>query len=801
MKNLFHRSPKKQDAPQEATHRKDGNGFILELRCRGKRIRTMSLDASQPEITIGKAPDNALRLPDSDRSGGAHHGVIRLTAGGLKLTACDRQKIYFHGEALSEVVLKQNDRVSLGDSEIFVHPSDHPDRRPSDVHRLEIVGGANQGQMIRLEKSPFRIGSAPDNDLVLPSDVISRHHAEIRMAENGETWLRDMGSSNGTVVNGKRLGRQERMLMDSDEISFACFDYRFLDRNVFHARAQFGRKMLTLAVTILLTLLGFGLFYMVEPTTETVINAVDFYLCRNNYDAAERILKKMPDSRGFQRYEKQYQEYRMQIPRYRSTWQAVLNFQAFLKESRWNDAAEIFGKMELTEPQAWNQANPATEPKLKELAHAKELLDLLMSLRGIRSSLDVSIEDVKDFWQEMGWRQEDFASIEHDPEYLQPLRRTLAEEMTKLDFDIKTLQEIERKLGELTQQGNYAQLTELIRLLETRLHQVSGGIRIHLRDLSARLQIIQKNMKALDENDQALFDLRFADLRYVELISSDDCTMVPQLYLLRQHLEKHQAEQLRVRDQWHGLRKVLAGYHLTPGHTPREIMLFSDEKRMEEIIVSFDASPRGSEEYERIFGSRYFYEVLQQTVHSTSNIYASDLIPDLKVVPLCIRLKDFYRGVSEVLAWFKLPQNQWLLKGRMKETRDYYQQILETRKTILQGFVNIAARNRGTRQYYIAKTAYFFFAPFRPHIPGEMREFAAEWRNFRMEQQSCLEQYDLMDAEKSEQILKKIIANGIPGDPVFNWVRAMRRNLPHHDDAGERHLETPHFQHSDKPAQ
>ena len=798
MKNLFNRSPEKQDAPQ-AERRKDGGSFILELRCRGRRVRTMPLDASQPEITVGKAPDNVLQLPEGDRSSGAHHGVLRLTANGLKLTACDRQKIYFHGKALSEVVLKQNDRVSLGDSEIFVHPGASSDCRPGAVHRLETVGGAAQGQMVRLEKSPFRIGSAPDNDLVLNSNVISRHHAEIRMAENGETWLRDLGSSNGTVVNGERLGRQERMLMDSDDISFACFDYRFLDRSVSHTRAQFGRKMLVLAVTILLTLLIFGLFYMLEPTTETVINAVDFYLCRNNYDAAERVLKEMPDSRGFPRYERKYQEYRVQIPRYRGTWQAVLNFQSFLKESRWDDAADSFGKMELTEAQAWNQANPATEPKLKELTHAKELLDILMSLREIRTSLNVSIEDVKDFWQEISRRQAGIAAEQNAPEYLQPLRRTLAEEMTKLDFDIKTLQEIERKLQKLTKNGDSAQLTELIQLLEARLHQVSGGIRIYLRDLSARLQVIQKNMKALDENDQALFDLRLADLRRVDLISSDDCMMVPQLYLLRQLLEKRQTEQLRVRDQWNGLQKLLQHYQFQPGRIPDEIKLFSDEKRMEEIIARFDASPQGAEEYERIFGSRYFYEVLQQSVHSTNNIYASDLIPDMKTVPLCIRLKDFYRGISEVLAWFKLPQNQWLLQGRMKETRDSYQQILATRSNILQAFTNIASRHRDTRQYFIAKTAYFFFAPVRPHIPGEMLEFAAEWRKFRMRQQAWLEQYDPLDAGKSGQILEKIIANGIPGDPVFNWVRVMRRNLPQQGDGGEQPLEAPHSRSSGSP--
>ena len=83
--------------------------------------------------------------------------------------------------------------------------------------------------MIRLEKSLVRIGSDPENDIVIRDDVVSRHHAEIRIAENGESWIRDLGSVNGTFVNGDKLGRQERMLMDSDEISIAFFDFLFLD--------------------------------------------------------------------------------------------------------------------------------------------------------------------------------------------------------------------------------------------------------------------------------------------------------------------------------------------------------------------------------------------------------------------------------------------------------------------------------------------------------------------------------------------------------------------------------------------
>jgi transcriptional regulator with GAF, ATPase, and Fis domain len=50
----------------------------------------------------------------------------------------------------------------------------------------------------------LRIGKAPDNDLVLSDDTVSRHHCELTRAEGG-VKVRDLGSTNGTKVQGARI--------------------------------------------------------------------------------------------------------------------------------------------------------------------------------------------------------------------------------------------------------------------------------------------------------------------------------------------------------------------------------------------------------------------------------------------------------------------------------------------------------------------------------------------------------------------------------------------------------------------
>ena len=50
------------------------------------------------------------------------------------------------------------------------------------------------------------IGRVPPNDIALPSDLkVSRNHALIRVMGNGRYYLIDLGSSNGTSVNGNRV--------------------------------------------------------------------------------------------------------------------------------------------------------------------------------------------------------------------------------------------------------------------------------------------------------------------------------------------------------------------------------------------------------------------------------------------------------------------------------------------------------------------------------------------------------------------------------------------------------------------
>lgn len=81
---------------------------------------------------------------------------------------------------------------------------------------LLILSGDQEGRLLPLKPGEeIVIGRMEGLDLVLPGDLVSRRHARVSVEEEGAV-LRDLGSTNGTFVNGKRV--REVVLSEGDRI-------------------------------------------------------------------------------------------------------------------------------------------------------------------------------------------------------------------------------------------------------------------------------------------------------------------------------------------------------------------------------------------------------------------------------------------------------------------------------------------------------------------------------------------------------------------------------------------------------
>src|SRR4051812_5764078 len=94
----------------------------------------------------------------------------------------------------------------------------------------------HSGRRVSLRDDGLAIGRRSDNDVVLPAEGVSRHHARIA-ASNGRWYVGDLDSKNGTYVNGECVVGESRWLESGDTIAVGSDVLRFVGGEA----TRFGR--------------------------------------------------------------------------------------------------------------------------------------------------------------------------------------------------------------------------------------------------------------------------------------------------------------------------------------------------------------------------------------------------------------------------------------------------------------------------------------------------------------------------------------------------------------------------------
>jgi pSer/pThr/pTyr-binding forkhead associated (FHA) protein len=103
-----------------------------------------------------------------------------------------------------------------------------PQPAARELGRLIVVSSPTfaDGEVFVLDSHPLTIGRAVNNDVSMPDDeYASGRHARFEPRRDG-IWVEDIGSTNGTFVNGIRLTR-ERKLTPGDIVRVGETDLRF----------------------------------------------------------------------------------------------------------------------------------------------------------------------------------------------------------------------------------------------------------------------------------------------------------------------------------------------------------------------------------------------------------------------------------------------------------------------------------------------------------------------------------------------------------------------------------------------
>jgi ABC transport system ATP-binding/permease protein len=196
---------------------------------------THRLDSGR-EYRIGR--DEASDIPLSDARASWAHAVIRAEGPVWVLEDVgSRNGTFLGSERVTRLEINGSCVVHFG------HPEDGPVLRfelaqPDPVQEWgrqppSAAGSSDTTFMpgvlrdptsrVRIQAQVMKIGRRPDNDIVVSDLGVSKQHAELRRSPTGTYQIIDLGSHNGTYVNGTRVNQAELKEEDIIAIGHATF--------------------------------------------------------------------------------------------------------------------------------------------------------------------------------------------------------------------------------------------------------------------------------------------------------------------------------------------------------------------------------------------------------------------------------------------------------------------------------------------------------------------------------------------------------------------------------------------------
>ncbi len=124
---------------------------------------------------------------------------VHLYAGTQRI---DERTLLGHPPLLDGAVL------ALGepDPDAEGEPADRPSEAAAE---LRVVGGPDAGGVHRLHGRQIRVGRSSEADVPLDDPDVSRLHLALRLGADGEVTVRDLGSTNGSTLDGRLLTGEE----------------------------------------------------------------------------------------------------------------------------------------------------------------------------------------------------------------------------------------------------------------------------------------------------------------------------------------------------------------------------------------------------------------------------------------------------------------------------------------------------------------------------------------------------------------------------------------------------------------
>src|SRR5262249_16636904 len=109
---------------------------------------------------------------------------------------------------------------------LLVRERQQPSSRVADSQRV-LIRQDTAGELVYPVGRRTTIGRTPDNEIQIDAHNVSRHHA-VLLANAEQCLVEDLNSTNGVLVNGRRVARQ--VLHDGDTVMVGKTEFRYRHR-------------------------------------------------------------------------------------------------------------------------------------------------------------------------------------------------------------------------------------------------------------------------------------------------------------------------------------------------------------------------------------------------------------------------------------------------------------------------------------------------------------------------------------------------------------------------------------------
>jgi len=768
--------------------------IAISLKRDGKVIATMDVAKGCEPILVGRSHSCALQTPPDDKSVSGRHARLYWKGGSLYLEDMGSSNgIYFNGRRLDKPIKVEVDGLYAIGSCLLV--AGRAESRSSGVrsesHKLEFMNGDRAGQMVDIKPkqgdrgSEFAIGLDPGCDLCLPDMMVSRRHARLSVKGNGDCWIADEGSSNGTYVNGEKLTGRERLLKDGDKISIAYFDLRFLDGGVKHTKVNIMARLILLLATLGVLATGYVVwkFNPGRRTASDYRTLASQAAAEERFDLAATYIDEADVARNAEAERMQNDALRSQIRQWEDTYKGWGEVRAAFEAGKLKDARLKLAAM-LGDGYAWSWNQTTAAEMRRDAEFSGSLVRILTDTADVVSRAEKSgISRAELAAAEGAARQ--YLSAQAAPLKSRPY---LASAVKRLEGALARLREIDDGLSQTD--SALASLAEDSPDMDAVIGRLSAtadderlpyGVRAYAKGTLPICSTFKNALAFLEREKAMVSDLDFESVRKgqssLPLPSKDECAAATVFSDFRAKLMARHDENLNNVSILFPMVRNLESAGVRSTDKGRLFTLVASESAWD-TALSFDCfqgrfplssrvDPCGT--YDDLVGIERTYENLRNLPKPPGR--QTSVV--MNFVPKCQTAKAAYDQVRTFMQFLDRPDMQGFRSGKLGRLYALCAQIMADRDKIIAMLKKRSKESAADRTKIVAG----YYAEYFSDDPSyaDLRALEMAFKSLQKKVAEMNEQYESeTDPEKRIALRDKIIATGIPGmeQVRMRWVEA-----------------------------